>query len=258
MDIAIYSHSDFFDILEIQLHCFKKLFADNSINIYLFSDKHCDFCPYNTLLYNDSLPYASRILSCINQINNNNNYILVLHENDGLIKFDKEFINILLQKMKENNINSLELKQLVEPIIEQIFVNDSISLSRKIVGYVFSVQPTIWLKSSLVNLLNTFPTATYRTIECPNIHNYIRDNYKAYILNDTQSIQTIWYRVCKHFIFIHLTSRELLLPCSKNNGLEESIQEEHEKINNQFLSKNKVRGFQPHIYAFQTHMQKDH
>jgi len=257
MDIAIYSHSDFFDILEIQIECFKKIFKDTSINIYLFTNKHCDFCPYDNLIYDDTLPYASRVLSCITQIKNNN-YILVLHENDALITFDKVFIDLLLQKMKDNNINSLELKQLDKPVNDEIIINNNISISRKTIDYVFSVQPTIWLKLSLVNLLSKFSSLTYRTIESPDVHSYVRNNYNAYILNDRQSIQTIWYRVSKHFVFIHLTSRELLLPCSKNNGLEDFIQEEHEKIYNQFLCKNKTRKFQPHIRAFQTHMQKDH
>lgn len=255
MDILIYTHSDYFDILPVQLYYFSKLFQDNS-NIFLCTNKEVD-CVYTRVLYDDTLPYASRILSCIQQIQTNNTYILIIHENDALIRFDQLFIDILLNKMKEHTVDSLELKQGVSNI-DLIEVNDMIYLTHKgkWCDYKYSVQPTIWYKPSFIHLLSKFHDKTYRTIECDDVHNYVRDNLKAYSIYDTQSIQTMWYHVSNHFVFLHLTSRLLLLPCSKNNGLEPFIQDEHEYIYNNFLS-NTTREKQPTMHSYLSHMVTD-
>lgn len=254
MDILIYTHSDFFDILPVQLHYFSKLFQDNS-NIFLCTNKEID-CAYTRLLYNDALPYAARILSCIQQIQTNNTHVLFIHENDALIRFDKSFIDILLNTMKAHTIDSLELKQGTNNI-DVIDVNNTIRLVNKnTCAYKYSVQPTIWYKPSFIQLLSTFHSKTYRTIESHIVHKYVKDKLKAYSLYDTQSIRTIWYRVSRHFVFLHLTSRLLLLPCSKKNGLEPFIQEEHEYMYNNFLS-NTNREKQPGLRSFLSHMVTD-
>lgn len=256
MDILIYTHSDYFDILPVQLYYFSKLFHDNS-NIVLCTDKEVD-CIYTRVLYDDTLPYASRILSCIQQIQTNNTHILIIHENDALIRFDKLFIYILLNKIKEHAIDSLELKQGTSNIDFKIDISDDIYLSYKdtLCHYKYSVEPTIWYKASFTQLLSKFHDKTYRTIECDDVHNYVRDNLKAYSIYDNQSIQTMWYRVSKHFVFLHLTSRLLLLPCSKNNDLDPFIQDEHEYIYNNFLS-NTNREKQPHIHSYLSHAVTD-
>lgn len=256
MDIVIYTHSDYFDILPVQLHYFYKYFPVDS-SVFLFTNKNIH-CIYKNILYNDTLPYASRILECIRKIQTNNRHILIIHENDALIRFDKLFMNNLIEKMKEYAIDSLELKQGGSNIDLKIEVNDMIYLSYKgkWCDYKYSVQPTIWYKPSLINLLSKFHDKTYRTIECDDVHKYIRDNLKAYSIYDTESLQTIWYRVSKYFVFLHLTSRLLLLPCSKNNGLEPFIQKEHEYIYNNFLS-NTLREKQPNIHAYLSHMVTD-
>ena len=256
MDILIYTHSDFFDILPVQLYYFSKYFKDNT-NIFLSTNKKFD-CIYTNILYDDTLPYASRILECIRKIPTNNMYILIIHENDALISFDKLFMNILLNKMKEYAIDSLELKQGDDNINLKIDINEHIYLSHKniLCGYKYSVQPTIWYKSSLIQLLSMFYDKTYRTIECADVHNYVRDNLMAYYIYDTLSVQSMWHRVSKYFVFLHLTSRLLLLPCSKNNNLEPFIQDEHEYIYNNFLS-NTNREKQPHIHAYLSHMVTD-
>jgi hypothetical protein len=159
--------------------------------------------------------------------------------------------------MKEHTVDSLELKQGIDNDLK-IEVNSTFYLTYKgdRCDYKYSVQPTIWYKPSFIKLLSKFHDKTYRTIECGDVHNYVRDNLKAYSIYDTQSIQTMWYRVSKHLVFLHLTSRLLLLPCSKNNNLEPFVQDEHEYIYNNFLL-NTVREKQPHIHAYLSHMVTD-
>jgi len=250
MDILLYTHSDYFDILKIQLHYFSKYFPKDS-DTYLCSNKLHDDCIYKTLLYDDTLPYASRILSCIKQLETQNPYVLIIHENDILLRYKQSFIDTIIDKMDANNIDSVELKQAPEKVYDYIKINEHVSLTKKIrCFYVYTVQPTIWLKSSIIELLSLFSDKTYRTIECVKVQTYVTNNYKTYILNDYISKQSIWYRVTQYFAFLHVTSREKLLPCTTENGLEDFIQDDHLYIQNTFLSETK-RTYQKHIFAFE-------
>lgn len=253
MDIVIYTHSDFFDILQIQIDFFSKIINKNKYTVHILSDKHIT-CDYNVIIYDNELPYASRILSCLSKITSE--HILITHENDILLKFNESIIDTFVSTMKKNNISSIELKQSIN-ICDPIQINNTLFLSRKNTGYIYSVQPTIWNRNGFIFLLSNFKNKTYRTIECEEINNFILKHLNTYITYTTNPVNTIWYKVTEAYYFIHLTSRLLLLPCSKNNNLDSYIQSQHEYISEKYL-KNTSREFQKSIYSFASHMVKDH
>ena len=133
MDIVIYTNSDFFDILSIQLDFFSKIIDNNKYKVHILSDKHVESI-YNVITYDNSLPYAARILSCLNKIESE--YILITHENDILLKFNEHIIDIFLDTMKKNDISSIELKQSIN-IFNPIKITDTLFLSKKNTGYIY-------------------------------------------------------------------------------------------------------------------------
>ena len=243
MVIAIYTHSDYFDILQIQLDYFQRNLKDSPVKIYVFSNKVYDSCIYETLLYDDSLPYASRLLQCLEKIQCE--YMLIIHDNDILLKYNQEIIDSCVFVMKEYTIDSLELKQFQykTPLCELIILTETLFLNRKTQGFIYSVQPTIWKTSRFKQVLSQFPDKTYRNIECDEVNSYILENCKVYNLADSLYIQSIFYQVSEFFVFIHITFRNCLILCDKDNNLHETIQTEHENIYNTYLVKNTSRKF---------------
>jgi hypothetical protein len=243
MIIAIYTHSDYFDILTIQLDYFQKIFKDSCIKICVFSNKVFDSCVYETVIYDESLPYASRLLECLEKIQSE--YVLIIHENDILLKYNEGIIDLCINIMKRCSIDSLDLKHFThgEPMRDVIPVTETLFLNRKSIGFIYNVQPTLWNVDSFKRVLREFSDKTYRSIECDEINHYILTKCNAYILADLSAFQSIFYKVSDIFVFIHITSCHNLIPCHINNNIHESIQKEHENIYNTYLVNNTRRKF---------------
>lgn len=240
--IALYTHSDYFDILPIQLEYFDKLVANK---IYLLSNELYQGCKYKTLLYDSTTPYATRLLKSLEQIEDE--YIILTHENDVLIQFNPLFIEDIIQIMSTNKIDSVELKHDARGG-DPIPINSEISLVKKI-EYFYNVQPTLWRRERLLILLNKFGEKPYRTIEGGDVQNYMRENYKTYTLSCKDRLRSIWYELPIGYCYLHLTSRLMLLPCRRENNLDSFVQEQHEYIFTKYLQSS-TRRIQDHLYSY--------
>lgn len=247
LDIAIYTHSDYFDILPIQLAYFKK--AVTEARVILFTNKLYEGCDYTQILYEDRLPYAGRLLSCISQLSST--YFLLTHENDILCRVDSNTLENLIATMDEYCIDTIDLKH-TSFGSHPIHVTDELSLVKK-ADYFYCVQPSLWRRSSLQTILTKYSDRGYRQIEKDDVQEYMRETWHVRGLCATDSIQTIWYRVSPSYVFLHLTSRLLLLPCTEKNGLDPSLQREHEHIFSEYLSE-ATRGKQETLYSFDNRM----
>jgi hypothetical protein len=244
--IVIYTHSDYFDILPIQLEYFDKLVAKLSDkNIYLLSNEPFTDCKYKTLLYDQATPYATRLCSGLEQINEE--YIIFTHENDVLVRFNESFIEDIIQAMAKHGIDSVELKHDTRGS-GAIPIHADVSLLKKI-EYFYNVQPTLWKRESLIQILRAFPAKPYRAIEGDDLQKYMVENYKTYTLSCKDRFRSIWYELPAGYCYLHLTSRLMLLPCRKENNLHPEIQAEHEQIFARYLQ-NSTRSIQDHIYAY--------
>jgi hypothetical protein len=244
ISFVVYTHSDYFDIFPIQLEYLKKV-IDTKYPIYVISNSNFSNCKYPIILYDSSLPYASRILSCLNVIPTE--YVVVTHENDIILSINNEFISSLPNIMCSHAIDCITLKNESRGT-EPISLTPNLSLVKKY-DYFFCVQPTLWNKSRLIKVLSTFPDKMYRRIEDNDVQSYMVEHYKSYALLSRNPLATIWYNVAPEYVFIHLTSRLLLLPCLKTNNLDSYIQIEHEYMFAKYLSKSK-RGLQNNLYSF--------
>ena len=244
--ILIYSHSDVFDVLKIQLDYFTKLFSNTSQDIYLLSNIPYPEntstnikLKYTTILYDDKQQYFTRLLSCINQINSP--YFIITHENDILLKFDKDIINRLVNEMKEKKIDSINLQH-KDNYKPEIKISETLYISKMINDiYTFCVQPRIWNKESAIKLFSKFPNETYKSSENANIQDYMQKNQNTYI---THSINIIVLpgdiiKTIPEYCYIHVTRSGKFIMCKKYDNVNEYIQKEFDSICSKYINNSK-------------------
>jgi hypothetical protein len=210
MKIIIYTHTDYIDIYNIFNDYIAKIDIDKN-DIFIFTNDLNPIYTYNTILYDDTKTYPQKIIECFSKINiNKDENILFIHDNDVIIKYDKNIINKISEKMYDYNIDRIQLYSNCNEIeynYEKIhididnnfyFINHPLCLP-------YSVGPSIWKLKSFLNILNKFNHKSYRIIEEIETQHYMINNFRAYyICNDnigTYSNRTFF----KGFIFLHLT-----------------------------------------------------
>jgi hypothetical protein len=244
--ICIYSNSQVFDVLEIQFEYLSKLFNNTNQKVYLFVDKPYDketSLKYETILYDNNTTYNKRLIHCISKIKGD--YFIISQENDVLFKFNKNTILKIIETMKVNSIDSVELKQ--QPKCNNIIkVSDNLSLSQPDPPYTFNVQPRIWNRNSGINFFKSIANKTYKTIENANVQNVIISNYKTHSLCSKHQVKSLRQFVqIPEYIFLHITHQGGFLKQNMNN-LDKSILDEYNTIYNKYIKSSK-RGEKEYI-----------
>ena len=253
--IIIYSHSDVFDVLKIQLEYFSKLFSNTTQDIYLFSnipyppDTSTDIkLKYKTILYDDKNPYFTRLLSCIRQIDSP--YFIITHESDILLKFDKDIIDKLVNQMKENKIDSINLqhknnyKKLVNQTEDkynpEIKISETLYISKMTDDlFTFCVQPRLWKKESAINLFSALPDKIYTSSETHNVQSYVLKNQITYIFHSINSSKHSNHTTVPEYSFLHITVAGKFISCKKNDNFEGEAQTEFNNICNKYIKNGK-------------------
>jgi len=238
--LCIYSHSDVFHVLEIQFEYLTKVFKNTSQKIYLFANKNYDKkseLTYETILYDDNIPYNKRILYCINRINCN--YFIISHENDILLSYSNDIIKKLADTMKTNKIDSIDLKQ-HEMSIKPIQVTDNISITNiNNHKYVFNVQPRLWKYSSAVSFFSSTPDKTYKSSENANIQNYLKTQQITYGMFSKNIIRsTCDFNVLPEYKYMHIT-RDGKFINPNTELIDASVKEEYVNIYNKYIKDSK-------------------
>lgn len=144
----VYSHSDYFDVLEIFLEQQKKFGIDN---VQIFSNKK-----YNDLnehvIYEDSLTYSEKLEQCLLQINDE--YVLYQHED--MFLYSKPNLEKLDEYVKVLSGTDYSFVRLIKT--GTCFLNPSTSsetLHDISIGSpdFFAVQPTIWKRKDFIKFL---------------------------------------------------------------------------------------------------------
>ena len=242
IDICVYSHTDFLDILQIQTDYIKDLPNNSTLflnrNTY---DLHSLYSNYNNvILYDDSKSYASRLLECINQINKE--YFLFIHDNDIMLNIDNIILSKLYNLMLEKSIDRIDLKQAPHKLIKTniSFKLDDTENDIKLIhntnptDYIYNVNPSIWKRESFLDILNQFPYKTYRNIEGSDVQIYCT-KFKIFSTYSPQFLNCGYFMCIKFFIFLHITHGGKLLKLNNNyiNSQGQSyidIGKEYEKI----------------------------
>jgi hypothetical protein len=230
---VVYSHTDYLDILSVQT---ESLEYTDKILLINKSDKNLDhlYCKYNQVIfYDDSLPYASRLLSlrCLK-----NEYILFIHDIDIVVKKDDSYINHVKNYMVEHLIDRIDLQcrrswdlyNRERLSIEFDNLNVELRAQKNINNYIYNVNPSIWKLNVLLDIMENFKNETYRTIENESVMKYCL-KYNIYKLYSDNPIKCGWFSCLSFFQFIHITHKGKLLPRS-NNQLDTNLIPEYNKI----------------------------
>jgi hypothetical protein len=213
--ICIYSHSSFFDVLQIQVDYLAKLFDGTDQPIYLFIDKPYDKetnLKFTTIQYDDTIPYTKRLLYCVEQMNDP--YIIVSHEGDIILKYDAATIQNVVDTMIANGIDSVDLASDRVECKDTIQVSDTLSIVRiEKDPYTYSVQPRLWKTESAKKIFSFVPGKNYKISENDNVQRYIRRNQKSCGICCTNPIRSfgmefpieMTFNVSPAYAFLHLT-----------------------------------------------------
>jgi hypothetical protein len=245
--ICIYSHSSFFDVLQIQVDYLAKLFGGTDQPIYLFIDKPYDKetnLKFTTIQYDDTIPYTKRLLYCIEQINQP--YIIVSHEGDILLKYDASIIQKLVEVMSTNEVDSVDLLSHRVECKDTIQVSDTLSIVR--IGgnrYAYSVQPRLWKRESAKNLYSFLPGKDYKTSEDEYVQSYVSDNQKTYGICCTNPIKSfglqvhspnLGIHVSPIYAFLHLTgANRFVRNIKESDNVDPFIAEAQRDIHNKYI-----------------------
>lgn len=252
---VLYTHSEYFDILKINLEFSKNLdkilFINKNHNISL--DLISDF--EKIIYYDDSLPYAERIFTCLNQIENE--FILFSHDIDIPLSFDVEKLNGLIEFMNKNDIDRVDLQQDVPSFTDvnkqqskkNLKYDELILIKNENPNtYIYNVNPSIWKKTSFIEIMNIYKKESYRSIELSSIQTFCTQ-YNIFKCHHNNSVRLGWFFVTPIFKYLHITHNGHLLPENqKSNTLDNDTNMIYQKIIDEFNLKNQKRPFSPSLF----------
>ena len=239
--ICIYSHSEFFDVLQIQFDYLTKLFKGTGQPVYLFADKAFEGptdLAYTTILYDASTPYMQRLATCIEQVTAS--YFILSHENDVLLQYDASAMNALASSMKEHKIDSIDLKHHDTPE-ERIQITPTLFISNVSDPFTFRVQPRLWKKESAIKLFTANRSKTYRRAENSNVQASIKSQkqktYEAYSANSIPSWYFAVHNSIPEYLFIHITNGNKFIPMPQTKGktVDPMVQKELDAIQKNYI-----------------------
>ena len=152
----------------------------------------------------------------------------------------------LVETMKANNIDSIDLKQ-HESSNENIKVTDIISITNiNKHGYTFNSQPRLWKLTSAITFYSSISDKTYKTIESSNTQMYLKTKQTTYGIFSKNIIHsTRNFNVLPEYKYIHITGDGKFMNPNKEQ-LDASVKEEYINIYNKYIKHSK-RGLLPYM-----------
>lgn len=245
LNYIVYGHTSYLEILRVQTDYIRlqentTLFINkNDLNIDDILSKYD-----RVIYYDDSKPYASRLIQCLNQIEDE--YFIFLHDIDILLNADKPTLNILLDFMIKNNVDRVDLKQspnLNSPEIlklnslEQVSageVDNGVHLIKQVMtsDYIYNVNPSIWYKRAFLRLLTAFPNKTYRDIEGLDVQSFAK-TLSIYKLHSKKIVKCGYFECLEVFTYLHIShSGKLLL---LNNNFKTEYGQSYSDISDEYV-----------------------
>lgn len=227
-----YTHTDYINIAEIHAYYtarynFNKILFINKVEdekLKSYIDNILTYYYSKVVFYDDSLSYSDRIKQCLEQIDDE--YILLMHDIDILIEADTNKLEMFFDFLKQNNYDRVDLKQTFNFSTSNIFeVDTKVKVLSKniesdklyLVGaesehdYIYNVNPSIWKKESLYEIMSTFNNHSYREIEGMNTQLFCK-KFKVFKLHSEKFLECGWFRCVPEFQFLHISHGGKLLP----------------------------------------------
>lgn len=221
MKYVLYTNTDYLDVAKVHSDYLKfndNILVINSNNLAL-DDFYHKF--QEVIFYDDRLPYAGRLYQSLKQIDSD--YVLLIHDMDIPLNIDVPFINKLLDYAKDNYIERIDLQHENDAITDKSIIVETDTfqkISKNEIGnyktslvrsYFYNVNPSIWHRQALMDILFHFANETYRTIENKRVDKFC-EKYSMYKLYTTNIVHSGYYNVTEEFKFLHITHGGYLLP----------------------------------------------
>lgn len=245
MNYIIYGHTDYLEIINIQTDYFKK-YGKTTLFINK-NDLDLDdlYSNYDRVIYYDdynvnnlfSAKYATRLIDCLKQIDDE--YFLFSHDIDILINMDEESIDKLYDYMVLNKIDRIDLKQAPNvnspeaiKFDKSLEFKDWASMAPSNMGdgnylikqtnpkdFIYNVNPSIWKRSSLLEILEKFPNKTYRNVEEIDVQNF-STKFNVYKLYTKKPLDCGYFQCLELYTYLHITHMGKLLKLNKERATE--------------------------------------
>ena len=257
MNYVVYSHTDFEDILEVQTDYLqdtrdKFLFINRSnltLNLKRIYSNYRD-----VLYYDDSQPYASRLIHCLEKLKQKHDvaYCLFTHDVDIVLHRDQGLLDNCLNIMKDRKIHRIDLQLDLNPgndsqqliNLNTLQVDEQLrrgySYIRKDVAgdYAYNVNPSIYQIQYFIELLKVDKNLGYRQIESDSrVQHYAKDVVKVHKLKapDGESVQCGYFYCLPFYLFLHITHGGKLVPTHRDDAFFKKqphydVREEYGKI----------------------------
>ena len=257
LPLFVYSHSDFDDILKIQTDYVSNVLQKFLIINHTNNIENSIILKYDGVYhYDDSLPYATRLLNVLNQIDHD--YLILTHENDILLSLNDVVLQKISDLMKLKNIDRVTLQccggnaynggkefiQIDENANPEQWIEfnhgSPVPSDKEYLGlhntphtYQYSVNPSIWNRKSLVKLLTQFKHSTYRSIE-NDVVDHMHE-YKIYNLVSPKPLRSGYQKCLNLYKYLHITHYGLLLrydnsKCTQYNDSYEDLYDDYKCI----------------------------
>lgn len=219
MNYIVYGHTDYLDILEIQSDYITErghitLFLNTPpISMSGSSQNKLDrvLTKFDKVVYyDDSKPYASRLLDCLKSVED---YFIFLHDIDILLSVNNSMMNEFVEFLKGNNFDRVCLQHtynLNSSLVVHYSHDLSLVKSCSVKDYIYNVNPSIWKRDTLVEIMSNFPNETYRSIEF-NVQEFCA-KYNIFKLHSVKPLSCGWFLCDKSFKFLHVTHLGKILP----------------------------------------------
>jgi hypothetical protein len=228
--IVCYSHSDYFDILNVQ-NTFLKSY--DVPKIFMLNKPVADA---KVVLYDETKNYSKRVLECLEQIEDE--YILFLHDMDIVLRYSPIECAELVKLMRNQAIDRVDLQYSLNGDETNMIPFRNVFLAKNS-SYVYNVNPSIWKRSAFMDIMKKFDYS-YRDIEKNEVQSYM-SKFNVYRLWSIKPpIHTGYYPVTDWFVFLHITHQGKLLP-KTDNRLEPWLQVIYTGILNSFSFKRQIR-----------------
>jgi hypothetical protein len=261
VNFVVYSHSSYVEVLEIQSDYVSKntratlVIDKNDLDLNHIYEK------FDKVIFYDSIDtYPVRLSKSISQIDSE--YILLIHDIDILLNYNVQILESLQQFLIDNDFDRIDLKYTPKKTegLNYIVIqntNDEIKYEKVetinnenycLVGqtdpsnYIYNVNPSIWKRESLIDIMNKFPQKNYRTIEDFEVQNYSK-KFKVFKIYSQDYLKCGYFECVDFFVFLHISHTGKLLPF--NNSFTTvygqsyiDIKDEYEKIINKYNLKN--------------------
>lgn len=239
---VVYSHTDFLDILKIQTDYLKT--TDNKILLVNTSTLNIDdVCSKykHVIYYDDSLPYAGRLLSLSNL---QHKYIVLTHDIDIVMHKEDCVFDAIIDIADKNSVDSIHLKHYPTLSNNHISVSSNgytfkLDKHTDPHNYIYNVNPTLWKLSSLLQIMTKFSYKGYREIEHHDVQHFCT-KFNVYNLHCDSPLLMGYFECLPFYLHMHITHTGELLPIF-NNGLNEKYNDEYKKICETYLKNGKRR-----------------